>query len=116
MSEAYENVKPNDDEHDEDKNCTVIAHKKANISVPITVKPRVKTKEANTFCVGEPVVLKKTLECKNQHNPSCSFVLSQNVCIEIPVEIAADAIVREASIDCMVKDEHEHEHEYSPCM
>ena len=83
----------------------VIAYKKANVSVPITIKPKVDTKDAITFCYGDPVLRKRTCNCRNCCRSHCNFVLSQNICIEIPVEISADAIVKEACISCNVPED-----------
>ena len=86
-------------------NNTVIVRKKARISVPVTLRPRICTKGAITYSYGEPVLIKRSCDCNICRNTGCSFVLSQNVCIEIPIEFSADAIVKEACIDCYMPDE-----------
>jgi len=77
----------------------VTAQQEANISVPFTVEPRVNTKEATSHCVGEPEVKQKTIICECCNKSIMSFVLSQNICIEIPIEFSAEAKARAACID-----------------
>lgn len=93
--------------HEDERKNIVVAHKNANISVPVTVKPRVNTKETITFCCGEPTLTKRSCSCENSRHAQCSFVLSQNIRIEIPIEFSADAFVKEPGINCdMCKEDY----------
>jgi hypothetical protein len=76
----------------------VTAQQKANISVPFTVEPKVNTKEATSHCLGEPVVKQKNVICECCHKSIMSFVLSQDICIEIPIEFSAEAKAKNACI------------------
>ena len=83
------------------KTNTLVARKNANISIPVSVKPKVNLKDAATYCCGDPVLKKQSCNCENTSRKGrCCFVLSQNVCIEIPIEISMDTILNEAYIDC----------------
>lgn len=76
--------------------CTVVACQTAAVSVPVTVRPSVSTRGIKAFCCGEPVM--KSSPCTLRDNPRsgdarCSFILTQNICIEIPIEFSAQALL-----------------------
>ena len=96
-------IKGNDDQ----KKNRVIAQQKASISVPFTVAPKVNTKEAISHCCGDPVVKQKYVQCEYCHKNYMSFVLSQNICVEIPIEFSAEAIAKNACIDYINNDRGE---------
>lgn len=85
-----------------DKGCTVITHQNARVSVPVTVKPKVSAGDIKSFCCGEPKVTPSpyTISCKPYPDSRCSFVLTQNICIEIPIEFSADAVLSPPCIAC----------------
>ena len=90
------------------KTTTLVARKNANISIPVSVKPKVNLKDAATYCCGDPVLTKQSCNCENTNRKGrCSFVLSQNVCIEIPIEISMDTLLNEAYIDCSLLNEED---------
>jgi len=91
-------------DNDNEKKNIVIAQKKANISVPITVTPRVDKLDAISYCCGDPVIIQRSCQCERCRKLGCSFVLSQNICIEIPIEFSADAVITDACIDCNLYD------------
>lgn len=84
--------------NDENKNI-VIAHQEASISVPVTITPKVNTKEATLHYYGDPIIKEKSLKCIYCHKTFTRLVLSQNIRVEIPIELAADAIVKNACIE-----------------
>ncbi len=86
-------------------NCTVVAYQKANVSVPVTVKPKVHAGDVNTFCCGDPHIKRSSYSVRYNHlsdssDSSCSFVISQNICIEIPIEFTAKTYVQDPHIEC----------------
>ena len=83
------------------ESCTAYTYQSAAISVPVTVRPRVKTGEISTFCCGEPRISPSPFRviC-SPDTGNCSFLLTQQVCIEIPIEISADALTCCPYIKC----------------
>lgn len=84
------------------KNCTVLTYQSANVSVPITVKPRVNTGPISTFCCGEPKVTPAsyTVKYNSGSGSGCCYTISQNICIEIPVEFSANAYANPPRVIC----------------
>ncbi|MGE4486011.1 MAG: hypothetical protein AB7C97_12975 [Oscillospiraceae bacterium] len=101
------------------KNCTAVAFQSAVVSVPVFVKPKATTGEISTFCCGEPRITTfphhKTT-CGPKQN-GCSFILTQNICIEIPIEFSADAIAEFPHVECKGADDKkcEFHHDCEPC-
>lgn len=81
--------------------CTALTYQSAEVSVPISVRPKVCTGIINTFCCGEPNISPSpyTIVC-NSKPGNCSFTLTQNICIEIPIEISAEAVSGCLHIEC----------------
>jgi hypothetical protein len=84
------------------RNCTVVTYQSANVSVPITIRPRVNTGDITAFCCGEPKIIpssyiKKLNPCINS---TCSFTISQDICVEIPVEFSAEAYAGPPHVIC----------------
>ncbi len=83
------------------ESCTAYTYQSASVSVPVTVKPKVKTGEITTICCGEPKVSPSPYQivCSSKSG-TCSYILKQNICIEVPIEISTDAFVGCPSIEC----------------
>ncbi|NCB73958.1 MAG: hypothetical protein EOM51_04330 [Clostridia bacterium] len=81
--------------------CTAYTYQSASVSVPVTIVPRVKTGNITTVCCGEPKVRLSpyNIVCSSK-SVNCSFILMQNICIEIPIEISADTIASCPTIAC----------------
>lgn len=84
------------------ESCTAFTYQSAAVSVPINVRPKVCTGDISTFCCGEPAITPSPykLVC-NSKAGGCSFVLTQTVCIEIPVAFSAEACAGCPSIECL---------------
>lgn len=84
-----------------DENCIAHTYQSASVSVPVVVKPKAKTGDINTFCCGEPKVIPSPykITCCSKSG-ICSFVLTQNICIEVPIEISAEAFTECPYIKC----------------
>lgn len=89
-------------EEQDSRSCTTVASQNATVTVPVIVKPNVKTGDINTFCCGEPKITPSpyTVICSNQQVKSCSFIITQNICIEIPIEFSAEASAACPRIEC----------------
>ena len=81
--------------------CIALTYQSAAVSVPIIVRPKVSTGNINTFCCGEPSIKPSPYKiiC-SQSGGSCSFILTQSICIEIPIEFSAEAAASCPYIEC----------------
>ena len=86
----------------------VIVREKANISVPVTVKPIINADEAVAYCCGGPVLLKDNYDSCCRYS-ECRFVISQNICIEIPIEFSVETEIDGAYINCCTHDNENEE-------
>ena len=95
---CHENL---NDEKELDDGCTAFTYQSASVSVPITVRPKVSTGSINTFCCGEPSISSSPYKmvCTSKSG-NCSFILTQNICIEIPIEFSAEASASCPFIEC----------------
>ncbi len=88
-------------ENPDSAGCVAVTYQSASVSVPVTVQPKVSTGHINTFCCGEPKITPSP--CKlicNPNSGSCSFILTQTICVEVPVEISAKAFVDYPYVQC----------------
>ncbi len=92
--------KKQDEEH-ASENCVAFTYQSAAVSVPVTVIPKVNTGNISTFCCGEPSINPSPYKiiC-NSNKGNCSFILTQNICVEIPIEFSADAYTGCPNIEC----------------
>lgn len=74
------------------ENCEVFGYQRANICVPVTVRPIVSTQQPITKCCEMPVVF--TGLCQNGIlNGTCTFSITQEICVEVPVDFGAQTQV-----------------------
>lgn len=85
----------------ESKGCKTVTYQSATLSVPVTVKPKVSAGDINTFCCGDPVVTPSPYKiiCNSKHG-SCTFTITQNICVEIPIEFSASAFMACPRVEC----------------
>lgn len=84
----------------EDKTCPANAYQTSTVCVPVSVKPFAKTGTTKTKCCGTPIVVPGTKICGGIKDGECIFTISQNICIEVPVEFGAKAEVGDTYVDC----------------
>ena len=89
------------DVYSENQTCPAIGYQAATICVPVTVEPFARAGMTRTKCCGEAVVLPGRQVCAGVKNGTCAFTLSQNVCVAVPVEFGANAVVKEAFVECL---------------
>lgn len=76
--------------------CTTVNYQYANISVPIEVKPTTATGEVTIECCDEPCIECSANECGN----GLDIVITQKVCVKIPIKYQIEACAGEESINC----------------
>lgn len=78
--------------------CTTTASQLVNVCVPVTVRPRVRIGRTSTICCG-PAIVGDT-PCSGQPGGTCTFTVSQLICVEVPVCFSATATPGETFVDC----------------
>lgn len=68
------------------------------VCVPVTVTPFATPGEATATCCGNAIV-KKEDRCQGTRK-SCTFTITQRLCIEIPITFGADIDTGEAVVEC----------------
>lgn len=84
------------------KGCKTLTYQYANVSVPVTVRPCVNAGNAVAFCCGEPDIKRSYCSLKHGGNGGggCRFTLSQCICIEVPIEFDANALIGTPCVEC----------------
>jgi hypothetical protein len=71
------------------------------VSVPIVVKPEVFTGETQTYCCGKPKIFPVfDGKCDGHSKDFCTFIVSQNFCVEVPIKLSAQAFAKDPRIIC----------------
>ena len=85
----------------ENQTCPTVGYQAASICVPVTVTPYANAGATVTKCCGEATVIPGRQICAGVKNGTCSFTLSQNICVAVPVDFGASATVGEAFVECL---------------
>jgi len=91
---------------DPDGVCRRVIRQRATISVPICIAPVVYTQGASAQCWGPPSFT-PIGPCHTVVEGCCRFIMSQNICVTVPVEFSAEAITGEPSIRCHIPGFHD---------
>lgn len=70
-----------------------------NVCVPVTITPFATPGEATATCCGETIVNQNTTQCPGTRT-SCTFTVTQRLCIEIPITFGAVIETGEARVQC----------------
>lgn len=79
--------------------CTRFAYQRANVSVPVVVKPFSFAGPTTTMCCDEPKL--KDIRCEWGDNRICYFTFTQEICVEVPIHFGANATAGKPSIECL---------------
>lgn len=83
-----------------DQTCPATGYQSATVCVPVVVTPFATAGSTTTICCGSPVVTSGSTTCSGTVNGSCYFTISQNLCVEVPVDFGANASVGAPSVEC----------------
>ena len=75
-----------------------VFYQRETVAVPVTVVPYAVPGAAKATCCGEPIVGTGS-PCQGSRE-ACSFVITQNLCIEIPISFGAVIETGEAIVQC----------------
>lgn len=84
-----------------DGTCPAVGYQEVNVSVPITVVPFAYAGAAKVKCCASPVVIPCEDYQGGTKNGKCTFVISQTICVEVPVEFGAKTTVGDTYVDCL---------------
>lgn len=85
---------------EEEQTCPAVGYQSASICVPVTVTPFAKTGTTSTKCCGNPIVVSGKNTCNGVKNGACSFTISQDICVAVPVGFGAIATVGDTFVNC----------------
>ena len=80
--------------------CPATGYQKIQVCVPVTIKPFANPGNTKTTCCGDPVVTAGINTCEGVMDGECSFTISQQLCIEVPVDFGATSTVGDAAVAC----------------
>ena len=83
------------------ENCPAVGYQKVNICAPVTVSPYAYTTATKTHCCGDAALVSGGTKCSGKKNGTCTFTISQTICVEIPVFFGATATVDDTYVDCL---------------
>lgn len=86
---------------EESQTCDAIGYQPLTVCVPIEVTPFAIAGTPTTYCCGEPTITPNTDSCNGTVNGNCSFTITQDICVAVPVEFGATASVSSPHVDCM---------------
>lgn len=78
--------------------CESVFYQKETVCVPVRVTPFANPGTAKTICCGEPIV-KPGAQCSGSQT-SCSFTITQSLCVEIPISFGAVIETGTAVVQC----------------
>ena len=73
--------------------CEKTVHQKAKVALPISIEPFVVAGRIKARCCGNPKV---SIDCKD----NCNFVITQEICIDIPLKFGVLTDIKDEIIDC----------------
>ena len=82
------------------KTCPAIGFQKVSVCVPVTVKPFAKAGATETICCGDPIVKSGDIKCNGTKNGTCTFTVTQVICVKVPVEFGATTDTGDTFVDC----------------
>ena len=85
---------------EENQTCPTVAYQLSSVCVPVTVTPFAKAGMTTTKCCKKPTVTAGRYICDGFKNGQCVFTISQDICVEVPVEFGAVAAVGDTYVAC----------------
>lgn len=76
--------------------CPALVHETVCVQAEVTITPAVTVGEIESFCVGGPIIG----TCPGTPTNSCSFTVSQNICVQVPLVFSANATAEPTGMVC----------------
>lgn len=84
----------------ENQTCPTVAYQLSSVCVPVTVTPFAKAGMTMTKCCSRLTVTPGRELCNGVKGGQCVFTVSQDICVEVPVEFGAVAQVGDTYVAC----------------
>lgn len=81
--------------------CPAVGYQRASVCVPVTVTPFASVGDTTTYCCGDPVITNGLSICPGVTRGTCTFTITQEVCIAVPVVFGATASVDDYAVQCL---------------
>lgn len=94
MSEVNNNTPPVDEV------CPAVGYQSITVCAPVTVTPHAEPRTPITKCCGDPTVTPGARTCEGTKNGTCTFTISQDICVAVPVDFSATAEVKDTYVTC----------------
>ncbi len=78
--------------------CETTTSQLINICLPVTIEPFACLGRTRTVCCGSAVI--GDVPCSGQPNGSCTFTVSQLLCVEVPITFGANTIPGNTYVRC----------------
>lgn len=92
----------NYNEEDYIVNHITTGYQDATVSVPVTVTPYVNVGPTKTYLCGDGLFFAGLSACPGTVNGTCHFTITQNICVEVPIEIGSTASI--SNLSCVFGD------------
>lgn len=80
----------------EQMGCPAVVHETVCVQGTVTITPDVTSGPSRSFCVGSPMIGR----CEGEVTRNCTFTVSQNICVEIPLVFSAIATAVPSGVVC----------------
>ena len=80
--------------------CPAVGYQKVGVCVPVAVAPYAHVGTISARCCGIPVVKSGAASCPGEPDGVCCFTISQNICVEVPVEFGANVTIGDTYVNC----------------
>jgi len=81
--------------------CPAVGTQRVSVCLPVTVTPFARVGNIEFSCCGNAVVMPGVRQCPGIENGTCSFTITQVMCVKVPVDFGAETDVGEAFVNCM---------------
>jgi hypothetical protein len=92
----------------EPQTCPAVGYQSVSVCVPVTIEPFADAGPTITRCLGEPVVKPGDSMCKGKKKGTCTFTISQDICVEVPINFGAKTTVGDTYVDCKESSDKEY--------
>lgn len=80
--------------------CPAVAYQEVDVCVPVTVTPYATVGDVRVRCCGAPMVSAGAASCAGTEGGTCSFTVSQRVCVAVSVAFGARAQTGAYRVNC----------------
>jgi len=87
-------------QQDEGHARPTVVHENVCVQGVVTITPSVVSGESKSFCLGNPIICSCPCGCHKQLHKFCTFVVSQNICVQIPLTFSATASAIPNGVAC----------------